>query len=306
MVEKRVSPNTNNEHYGKVIDEKDGIKVIDCENCGFKHVFPIPKQVELDKFYNEQFRKVDSNYFKRTEKDLEWLLLNYEHYYQLFEEFSTGDSKKLLEIGSGSGHFLKCGKDRNWDVLGFEPSEISYEYSKKLNVNVIHGNFDVKEAKNYGYFDVIFMRNVIEHISQPLTMIRDIKEILKPNGLLCIISPNDYNSLQTILKKKLGYDSFWIAKEHINYFNFQSIINLLLKFDLEIVKTSATFPMEFFLLGGDNYVSDPILGSKCHDIRKKFEASLSDNTDLLNSFYKFLADKEIGRQFIILARNNKI
>ena len=301
MLNQNSQSKTCDEHYGNVIDEKNDIKVIDCEKCGFKHIFPIPDQCELDKFYEKQYRKVDSNYFKKTEEDLKWLLMNYKRYYELFEELCDVNSKKLLEIGSGSGHFLKYGKERNWDVIGFEPSMMSYEYSKNLDINVINGNFNVEEAKKHGKYDVVFMRNVIEHISQPITMIEDIKTILKPNGLLFIVSPNDYNPLQDILKNKLGFDSYWIAKEHINYFNFESMKDLLQKLDLNIIKTSATFPMEFFLLSGENYVSDQVLGRKCHNIRKMFETSL-DDTNLLDSFYKFIADKEIGRQFIIIAR----
>ncbi|MGB9200335.1 class I SAM-dependent methyltransferase [Methanobacterium sp.] len=302
MLNKNFPFKTSDEHCGKVIDEYKDITVIDCENCGYKHVFPIPEQHDLDKFYEKEFRHVDSNYFKRLEEDLEWLLMTYERYYDLFEQQCQGNSKKLLEIGSGSGHFLKCGKDRNWDVMGFEPSNISYDYSKTLDVNVIHGNFDLEKAKEYGKYDVIFMRNVIEHISNPIAMLKDVKTLLNSNGLLFIVSPNDYNPLQDILKKKLGFDSFWIAKEHINYFNFESMKNLLKKLDLIVIKTSATFPMEFFLLSGQDYVSNPVLGRKCHDMRKKFETSL-DETDLLDSFYKFSADQDIGRHFIIIARN---
>jgi SAM-dependent methyltransferase len=304
MLNKNFPLKTSDEHCGKVIDVYNDITVIDCEKCGFKHVFPIPEQRDLDKFYEKEFRHVDSTYFERLEEDLEWLLMTYEHYYELFEQLCQCNSKKLLEIGSGSGHFLKIGKDRNWDVMGFEPSKISYDCSKNLDVSVIHGNFNVEEAKEYGKFDVVFMRNVIEHISNPIDMLNDIKTLLKPNGLIFIVSPNDYNPLQDILKKKLGFDSFWIAKEHINYFNFRSMKNLLKKLDLDVIKTSATFPMEFFLLSGQDYVSNPVLGRKCHDIRKKFETSL-DDTDLLDSFYKFTADQGIGRQFIIIARNKK-
>ena len=303
MLNKNRPLKTSEEHCGKVIDEYNDITVIDCEKCGFKHVFPIPEQRELDKFYEKEFRRVDSNYFKRLEEDLEWLLKTYEHYYELLEYLCQGNSRKLLEIGSGSGHFLKIGKERNWDVMSFEPSKISYDYSKNLDVNIIHGNFNVEKAREYGKYDVVFMRNVIEHISNPIDMLNDIKTLLKPYGLLFIVSPNDYNPLQDILKKKLGFDSFWIAKEHINYFNFKSMKHLLKKLDLNVIKTSATFPMEFFLLSGQDYVSNPVLGRKCHDIRKKFETSL-DETDLLDSFYKFTADQDIGRQFIIIARNN--
>jgi len=294
-------------HYGQILDTKNGFDVIECETCEFKHIIPIPTQEELDKLYKEEFYSTEKpRYFKGVEEDLEWWEMTYRNYYQLFEKYCQKGKKRLLEIGSGPGYFLKCGKELGWDVLGFEPSKQAYEYSQKFGVKVINDFFSERDTDKYGKFDVVYMNTVIEHLPDPISLIKGAKSVLKPNGIICIISPNDYNPLQNILRKNLGYEPWWVAPpQHINYFDFESIKKLLERLGFEIVESTGTFPMEFFLLSGDNYVGNDKLGRKCHFKRKIFEGNMYKyGSEYLDSIYKFLAGNDIGREFVVIGRKN--
>ena len=298
-----VYPPTGVEHYGEVIDSKEGFEVIECETCGFKHVIPIPTPEELDKFYKEEFYSTEKpKYFKDTEEDLEWWEMTYRNYYQLFEKYCPKGSRRLLEIGSGPGYFLKCGKELGWDVFGFEPSKQAYEYSQKFGVKVVNDFFSGRNADKYGKFDVVYMNTVIEHLPDPISLIKSVKNVLNPNGIICVVAPNDYNPLQNILRNNLGYKPWWVVpRHHINYFNFKSIKKLLEMLGFKIVESTGTFPMEFFLLSGDNYVGNDELGRKCHFNRKTFEGNMYKyGSKQLNIIYKLLADKGMGREFVII------
>ncbi len=302
-IEHYIYPPTGTKHFGETIDSKNGFDVIECTTCGFKHVIPIPTPEELDKLYKEEFYSTEKpTYFKSTEEDLKWWELTYCNYYQLFDKYCTKKDRKLLEIGPGPGYFLKCGKELGWDVLGFEPSKQAYEYSKKLGVKVINKFFDKKSIKEYGEFNVIYMSTVIEHLPNPISIIKTAKKILKSNGIICIISPNDYNPLQNILRNNLGYKPWWVAPpQHINYFDFKSIKNLLERFNFEIVESTSTFPMEFFLLSGDNYVGNDKLGRKCHYKRKAFEINMCKyGNKHLSMIYRNLAKDGVGREFVVI------
>lgn len=301
-----ISSCNNVEHQGKVVDSKDGFDVIECQTCQFKHVIPIPGPAELEELYEEKFySKERPKYFKETEEDLDWWNINYQTYYQLFEKYCPGRKGKVLDIGSGPGYFLKYGKEIGWDVLGFEPSQQAYQYSTKLGLNIVNDFFNAEKAQKYGKFDVVYMNAVIEHLADPIGLIKDVKKVLKPDGLICIIAPNDYNPLQNILKNNLRYDPWWVAPpQHLNFFDFKSIKKLLERLDFEIVESTTSFPMEFFLLSGDNYVGNDELGRKCHQKRKIFEANMYKyGPDYLKLLYKFLADHNLGRDFVIIARN---
>ncbi len=296
---------TGVEHHGEVIDTKEGFDVIECKTCGFKHVIPIPTPEELEKLYKEEFYSTEKpKYFKDVEEDLEWWEMTYHNYYQLFEKYYPKGSRRLLEIGSGPGYFLKCGKELGWDVLGFEPSKQAYEYSQRFGVKVLNEFFSERNVDKYGKFDVVYMNTVIEHLPDPISLIKATKSVLNPNGIVCIISPNDYNPIQNILREKLDYEPWWVAPpQHINYFDFKSIKKLLERLGFEIVESTGTFPMEFFLLSGDNYVGNDELGRKCHFKRKMFEANMYRyGIEQLNMVYKALADNGIGREFVVIGR----
>jgi SAM-dependent methyltransferase len=293
------------EHKGKVIDRVEGYKVIDCQECGFKHVSPIPTDEQLDKLYREKFyTKKKANYLKDAEADLEWWTETYKNYFHLLEKHAPG--KKLLDIGSGPGYFLKTGKDLGWDVTGFEPSADAAEYaSKKLKVKVINDFFGADKAKDLGKFDVVCLSLVLEHLPNPVGLLKEAKSVLKPGGVIFIISPNDYNPLQKVLNESLDFKPWWVSPEqHINYFDFESAQRLLKKLGFKTVEINTSYPMELFLLSGNNYIGNRILGRKCHQQRKNFEINLyKHNPELLNSLYADLAKNGIGREFVVIAKS---
>ena|SRR3989344_3256252 len=291
------------EHNGPIFDSTGRFNVIECATCKFKHVAPFPEKEELNTLYKENFYSTEKpKYFESVETDLEWWMETYCSYYNLFENYTEG--KRLLDIGSGPGYFLKCGEEMGWETLGIEPSPQAYEYAGKMGLKVLNDFFSEDIAKKIGFFDVVYMNTVIEHVLDPRALIENARKVLKRGGLLCVVSPNEYNPLQMILKEKLGFSAWWVAPpQHINYFDFQSIGNLLKNSGFEVVENSGTFPMEFFLLAGANYVGNDEIGKKCHKKRMEFEINmLKHGKDILKDFYKFLARNNIGREFLVLAK----
>lgn len=295
----------NRNHKGKILDKKNNYEVIDCKECGFKHVNPIPFDKELEEFYGKEFYShVKPKYFSDYEEDLEWWMATYRNHYNLLAKYTVG--RRLLDIGSGPGYFLKCGREMGWNVLGFEPSEDAAKYSSKFGVEVVNDFFSSKAIKKHGKFDAIYMNTVIEHIPDPEKLLQDVKNALISGGVFCTVSPNDYNPLQKILRENLGFDSWWVVPpQHLNYFDFFSISNLLEKNGFEVVEKLGTFPMEFFLLSGINYVGDAKVGRQCQARRKNFELNMyAHNPGILNDIYRFLGTKDIGREFILIAKKN--
>jgi len=290
-------------HLGKIVDKVQGYTIIDCKKCEFKHVFPFPPEEKLQKLYREDFYSLEKpDYFKHMQKDLEWWMLTYSNYYNLFEKYTRG--RRLLEIGSGPGYFLKCGERIGWEVLGFEPSKQAYRYSINKGVKVINDFFTAEKAGTYDKFDVVHLSFVLEHLTDPLALLKNARRMLNKEGLISIISPNDYNPLQNILRRNLDFDPWWIVPEqHINYFDFDSIQKLLKRLKFEIVELQGTFPMEFFLLGGENYVGNNKVGRKSHARRKKFEMAMYKfDRESLNNIYRSLSKFNIGREFLVIGK----
>ena len=291
-------------HKGKLVDTIGGSKVINCTQCHFKHIFPLPTDAQLRMFYKKEFyQKEKPNYFKENKRDSKWWKATYDNRYDLLESHTKG--RKILDIGSGPGQFLITGKRRGWQVVGIEPSSTAAIYSSRRGLTMINDFFSYQAVKKYGLFDVVNVGLVFEHVSHPDIFIGEIKKLLKPRGLILIISPNDYNPLQMVLRDNLKFKPWWVVpKHHLNYFTTASMSKFLEKYGFKVLEMSVSFPMEFFLLSGDNYVSDPDLGKICHERRKKFELTLfKHHSDILNSMYSSYAKQGIGREFIILAKN---
>lgn len=290
-------------HSGKTLDKVDGIKIINCDSCGFVHVSPIPSDEELKKFYEKEFYQYERpNYFNETKEDLSWWMATYANYYRIFEGLTKG--RTLLDIGSGPGHFLACGKKRGWKTVGIEPSSVAAEYSRKRGLATETGFFRYEDAKKLGTFDVVHAALVLEHVPDPTGFISEMKKMLKKNGIIAIFCPNDYNPLQNILRTQNKMDPWWVVpKHHLNYFTFESMQKLLVKQGFQIEETLGTFPLETFILSGKNYVGNHVVGRACHKQRKEFELMLYKNHyDILNTLYAGLAQAGIGREFLIIAR----
>jgi hypothetical protein len=61
--------------------------------------------------------------------------------------------------------------------------------------------------------------------------------------------------------------------------------------------------MEAFLMMGDNYTADPVLGRACHNKRKKFDLAFeaAGLKEVRRAFYRALAENGLGREAVVIA-----
>lgn len=285
-------------------------KIIMNEQFGYKTLYPSPSEEELNKFYlykyYEAMKDNDSQSMERFINDNEnsklestWLeQTEYEDAHFIFSKYLT--SGKLLDVGCGTGEFLSYMKDKGYNVVGIEPSKIAYEKAKIKKIEVYNYGLNEFLLKSE-IFDIINMTNVLEHIPNPLETIKMCKNLLKKGGIIRIKVPNDFNELQEKVVKNLNKDKWWIAiPDHVNYFDFKSITKLLKYEGFKIIDKTVDFPMEIFLLMGEDYESNKELGKICHERRRNFETNI--NSNLRRKIYSKLADIDIGRNLIVYAQ----
>ena len=298
-----------NDHSGPVLDSVNGFDVIECEPCGFKHVVPIPTPEELEDVYRHEYYTAEKPlYLERAREDLDWWNLVYADRYDTFEELLPHERRRILDIGSGPGFFLLHGKQRGWDVLGLEPSAQAAAHSRGLGLEIVEECLTPKTANQVGTFDAVHMSEVLEHVPDPMGVLYTVRELLSPGGVLCVVVPNDYNPFQAALTNACGHKPWWVAPpHHLNYFSFESLAGLVERSGYEISLKEATFPIDMFLLMGDNYVGNDSLGRTCHAKRKRFEANLraAGLTSVRRQFYRTLATSGLGREACLYATTNR-
>ena len=113
--------------------------------------------------------------------------------------------------------------------------------------------------------------------------------------------PNDFNSFQNATVKTKT--SYWIVKEHINYFTIDSLSKLLQNNGFDILEVRTSFPMEIFLMMGIDYTKNDRTGRRVHGYRKKFELNMKKHMpELFRDWSQFWTDKGLGRDITIWAR----
>ena len=139
--------------------------------------------------------------------------------------------KKILEIGSNDGSFLKNFNKKK--TIGVEPCTNIEKITKKLKFNTIGKYWDTKLAKyilkKFNKVDVVYSANTLTHINNLDDVFKAINIVLSDDGVLIIEDP----SLLECLKKNT-YDQFY--NEHIYVFSYTSLKILLKKYKLEIFK----------------------------------------------------------------------
>jgi len=302
-------------HAGPTIDRKGEFEVIECESCGFRHVLPLPTVEELTSTYDEDYYAREKPlYLEEARRDLDrWRIVYRERLASIERGLAgsgttnnEGPPRRLLDVGSGPGFFLAEAKARGWDTLGIEPSRQAAAHSREeLGLEIAETFLAPENASEFGRFDAVHLCNVLEHVPDPRGLLETAASVLEPGGVLMAIAPNDYNPLQRALRDVDGFAPWWLAPpHHLNYFDMESLPRLAEKVGLEIVDRTGTFPMELFLLEGENYVGNSELGRACHGRRKRLERTLdrADLGDLKEKLYRSLAELGIGREVQLLAR----
>jgi len=107
-------------------------------------------------------------------------------------------SGKILEIGTGKGHFALALAKRGFSFTSIDISEEEQEIAK-LNIQYYRlekqVNFRIEDAQNMSFpdwsFDVIFSINVFHHLEEPQAVLNEIVRLLRPEGKIVL---SDFNA----------------------------------------------------------------------------------------------------------------
>ncbi len=100
------------------------------------------------------------------------------------------DGSIVLDVGCNSGEMIKWLKEhKKCKIYGVDKSKTCIKLCKKKNLNVILIDSDVLPFDT-GSFDFVLLCETFEHIENPIKMLKEIKRVLKPNGILLGSSPH--------------------------------------------------------------------------------------------------------------------
>ncbi len=292
-------------HHGARIAAANNHDIIACEACGFRHALPLPDAGALERAYRENYYASEKpNFLAHAGEDQPWFELAQTDRLEIFERLLGPSRRRLLDIGCGPGFFLKTAIVRSWTAHGIEPSRQAAAHARDLGATITEGFFGPETAPLLGRFDAITLTNMLEHVPDPIAILEQARDLLDAGGLLCVGVPKDFSPLQIAGKAAAGAGDWWVAPpHHLNYFDFASLSALLTRLGFTIAERTTSFPMEAFLMMGENYIGDAALGRACHNKRKAFDLAFeaAGLKQTRRAFYRALADLGIGREAVVIA-----
>ncbi len=198
-------------------------RIVRCLNCGLIYANP---EIKIKELYFSYKNMVDETYL-HEEKGRR---LSARIMLHRIMEFKRGG--KFLDIGCAAGLLLDEARKLGWETYGVELSRWAVKIAKeRFNLELFEGL--LKDAKYPNiFFDVVIMVDVIEHLPDPLGTLKEIRRILKPDGLLCVCTPDIYSLISRLLKAK-----WWgLKRSHIFYFSKQSLTKMLAAVGFNVIK----------------------------------------------------------------------
>lgn len=191
--------------------------IVRCTRC--KHAFlnPRPGRNKISKYYqHEAYQPFLSTQEKKGGLD---------YVYDLSRRFSIEWKRKMIEqmvsvgkildLGCGTGEFLHHMQTHGWEVAGIETDSKAVEFARNhYHLRVFHSEIEQIDLKEE-LFQVITFWHVLEHVYEPVEILKKLREHLQQDGLMVIAAPN-YTSLDATF-----YGSYWIAWDaprHLHHF----------------------------------------------------------------------------------------
>ena len=141
----------------------------------------------------------------------------------------------LLDVGCSSGALLGIASDMGFEALGVEPAEEAAKTAQQAGLNVFQG---LLHEANYpaATFDVVTVFEVVEHILNPLELLKEAHRVMKTGGVLIINTPNSASWSAMIMKERWQGVSLTKMGGHISFFSTQSLTLLAQRSGLEVVR----------------------------------------------------------------------
>jgi SAM-dependent methyltransferase len=156
--------------------------LFDCPACGVGFAWPM--------------RAADAAWYAASPLYLQSKLLHLAlgwHHRRFLAWAGRGSERQLFDVGCGTGGFLAAARAR-----GFEPSGIDFDADNVARARSRHGLADVEALSLAEYttrhpqrrFDAVTLFEVIEHVEDPVAFLGEVRQALRPRGLVALSTPN--------------------------------------------------------------------------------------------------------------------
>lgn len=203
-------------NYSVVFHASDRV-VCRCNRCGQVYILGIDNET-AEASYN------DSSYFTERNCYLDKQTELSAYFQSVLGKIKRYKSAgRFLDIGCSVGILLDVARRNGFSVQGVEVSPWASDVARQKGFDVVTGGV-IEAAYSEKTFDVIALNHVLEHIPEPVSVLQEVRRILKDDGMVVIGVPNFGSYMSRLMKEK------WLSlmpDQHYWQFTRESLSNLL-------------------------------------------------------------------------------
>lgn len=259
-----------------------------CTHCELQVTNPQPAQENIPSYYQSDnyisHNKKSKSVFDRLYKLTRMFTIRWKH--DLLTKYIPEKKSSVLDLGCGTGHFLKYLKKKGVPVQGVEPSATARLIAAENTGSAIHASLDTVTST----FDAITAWHVLEHVPSPNETLKKLHRLLNQNGTVFIAVPNpgSYDA-----KKYQEYWAGYDVPRHLWHFSKKSMTLLLEKNEFDLL---AVIPMKldayYVCLLSEKYIREKItLAGTLKSIVRGFISNVNGNRTTNHSSLIYIARK---------------
>lgn len=225
--------------------------LVQCVRCGHVYVHPLPAYSEIASIYPNTYYTVNKRsplyldgaiYEKKLGQDAR----------KLRRSLAEFNIRSIVDVGAGEINRLARLKEAYGGQVEAVAFDIQFDpniekEARERGVTLVHGNVETNlEALRDNAHDLIIMRQLLEHLRDPLLAVRGLARKLAPGGLMVIDTPNR-GGLDYLLFKRKYWGGYHVPR-HFHLFTQESLVQLIEKAGLTVYRKGYLPSMGFWII----------------------------------------------------------
>lgn len=210
----------------KITDDRYGVtfSIYECLRCGFLQCLDAPDTT----VYYEALEDPEYEFGRNERMHQAKMILD-----KILKQIGgSAEGVRLLDVGAGSGILLETAKKMGFNAEGVEPSCWLRKVASAHGCNV---RADVLPHPDIvGPYGIVTLIDVLEHVKDPLSTLRDSINVLGPRGVAVVVTPD----VKSVASRLMGWKWWHYRIAHVGYFNRRNLEDMFAFVGLQIISIS--------------------------------------------------------------------